>query len=97
MRQPGARVGSGAGALSGAGTLVASGTVAAGWGAPQNLQAIAVSTSEIDLSWEAVPSATGYDVERNGVVIATDVADTSYQDTGLASSTSYTYRVRAVA
>ena len=84
-------------ALSGGGTLAADGTVSAGWGAPENLQASAISTTEIDLSWDAVPGASGYDVERDGIVIATDVMPTTYQDTGLTPSTSYTYRVRAVA
>jgi hypothetical protein len=44
-----------------------------------------------------VEDASGYDVERDGTVIAYDLSDTSYSDTGLTPSTSYTYRVRAVA
>lgn len=37
----------------------------------------------------------GYDVERNGVVIATDVPVASYADIGLNAGTTYSYRVRA--
>ncbi len=64
---------------------------------PTGLVAIAVSPSQINLSW--VPSTdnvgvAGYQVYRNGsqVAIATS---TSYQDTGLAASTTYTYTVVA--
>ena len=32
---------------------------------PQNFQAIAASSTEIDLSWNAVPGATGYTVSRS--------------------------------
>lgn len=64
--------------------------------APRNLQAVAVSGSQIDLTWDALGYATAYDIERDGVVIATDVATTSYSDTGLDGSTEYTYRVRGV-
>ena len=95
--KPGTPLIQGAAALSGGGAIAAAGTVIPGWGAPENLQAVAVSTSQIDLSWDEVIDASGYDVERDGVVIAWDVLDTTYQDTGLTSSTSYTYRVRAVA
>lgn len=64
--------------------------------APKNLQAVAVSGSQIDLTWDALGYATAYDIERDGVVIATDVATNSYSDTGLTGSTEYTYRVRGV-
>ena len=90
----------GASALSSAGTLAADGNVVSGsggWGAPDNLIATAISASQIDLSWDEVEGASGYDVERGGVVIAQNVAVNSYADTGLSSSTLYTYRVRAVA
>ena len=95
--KPGAITVSGACVLSGAASISAAGVVVPGWGAPENLIATAVSTSQINLSWDEVTGASGYDVERNGVVIAWDVVPTAYQDTGLTASTSYTYRVRAVA
>ena len=37
-----------------------------------------------------------FDIERDGVVIESDYATTTYSDTGLTPNTSYTYRVRAV-
>ena len=71
---------------------------------PGTPTANAVSGSEIDLSWGASNDnvgVTGYLVERcqgvgcsNFTQIATPTG-TSYKDTGLSASTSYTYRVRA--
>jgi hypothetical protein len=67
------------------------------WGAVRGLTADPISTSRIDLEWDPVFGATGYDVERDGVVIAEDVAGLSYSDvTGLVASTEYDYRVAAV-
>jgi hypothetical protein len=63
---------------------------------PVNGVATGVSTSQMDLTWDAFPGATGYDVERDGTVIATNVATNAYSDTGLGSGTSHDYRVRAV-
>jgi hypothetical protein len=72
---------------------------------PGNLTASAVSGTQINLSWTASAETGGtvasYLVERcsganctNFVQIGT-TASTSYNDTGLAGSTSYTYRGRA--
>ena len=72
--------------------------------APAGLTATAVSTSQISLSWTASTdnvAVTGYKVERcsgascsNFNQIATPTA-TTFNDTGLTASTSYSYRVRA--
>ena len=72
--------------------------------APAGLTATATSSSQINLSWTASTdnvAVTGYKLERcTGVScstfaeIATPTA-TSYSDTGLSASTSYSYRVRA--
>ncbi|HEX5483016.1 MAG TPA: fibronectin type III domain-containing protein, partial [Terriglobia bacterium] len=72
--------------------------------APGNLTATAASTTQINLSWTASASSSGiadYLVERcagaacaNFAQIATPTA-TTYNDTGLTSNTSYSYRVRA--
>ncbi|MEJ2009202.1 MAG: NPCBM/NEW2 domain-containing protein [Acidobacteriota bacterium] len=64
---------------------------------PAGLTATAASSSQINLSW--TPSTdnvgvAGYKVYRNGTQIATSAANT-YSDTGLLSSTSYTYGVAA--
>src|SRR2546428_9392667 len=71
--------------------------------------ATAVSSSQISLSWTAPSdnggsSITGYKVERSadggttwGTVVAnTGSTATSYSDTGLAHTTTYTYRVSAI-
>src|SRR4029077_18001859 len=72
--------------------------------APTNLTATAASASQINLAWTASTDnvgVTGYRVERctgaacsNFVQISTPTA-TIFNDTGLAASTSYSYRVRA--
>ena len=72
--------------------------------APTNLAASVVSSSQIDLAWQDnASSETGFRIERcsgancaSFVEIATVGANvTSYQNTGLIASTSYSYRVRA--
>ncbi len=76
---------------------------------PTNLSASTVSSSQIDLSWNAPgnnggSSITGYKIERSTdgggswstIVSSTGSSSTTYSDTGLASSTTYTYRVSAI-
>jgi YVTN family beta-propeller protein len=76
--------------------------------APQNLQASG-SNSQVTLSWAASASnggsaITGYEIERstdNGntwsvITSNTGSTATTYSDTGLSPSTSYTYRVSAI-
>lgn len=67
---------------------------------PQNFQATAVSSGEIDLSWNnSDPTVTSYVVQRqaaNGTYIqlATVPASThSYNDVGLSPATPYTYSI----
>lgn len=65
---------------------------------PQNLQATAVSTSEINLEWEASTdqiSVEGYEVHRGGAFLAQVINATAYADTGLANATEYCYAVLA--
>ena len=71
---------------------------------PGTLTATAVSGSEVDLAWGASSDnvgVSGYQLERcqgNGCNNFTQIATptgTSYKDTGLSPSTSYSYRVRA--
>jgi hypothetical protein len=65
------------------------------------LNGSAASSTEVSLTWNAVPTATSYRVERKGpgdvdfVEIASNVTATSYNDTGRTPNTSYDYRVRA--
>jgi chitodextrinase len=73
--------------------------------APSNLAATAASSTQINLTWSASTETggtiSGYLVERcsgagcsNFAQISTPTA-TTFNDTGLAASTSYSYRVRA--
>ncbi len=66
--------------------------------APGNLVATARDTTTVDLSWTAATDnigVAGYDVYRNGTLIAPLGATTVYTDTAAAPATSYTYTVRA--
>jgi chitodextrinase len=65
--------------------------------APTNLLATAISSSQINLSWTASTDnvgVTGYKIYRNGSQIGTSAA-TSYSDSGLTASTTYSYTVSA--
>ena len=76
-------------------------------GVPTGLQAMAVSTNQVNLSWTAASgSVTGYNIYRgttpggedylapiNGAILATG---TSFSDTTVAANTQYFYSVEAV-
>ncbi len=65
---------------------------------PDGLLAQAISSSQINLSWAASTDNVGvteYRIYRNNTQIATTTSNTSYSDTGLSSSTTYTYNVSA--
>jgi chitodextrinase len=71
---------------------------------PTGLSATAVSSSQINLSWNASTdnvAVTGYQLQRCQGVGCTSFADlatpsgTSFNDTGLSASTTYRYQVRA--
>ena len=73
--------------------------------APTGLTATAISATRIDLGWTASTDnvgVTGYRVERCAGAACTNFAQvgtptaTSFSNTGLAASTTYRYRVRAV-
>ncbi len=67
---------------------------------PTGLAATAVSASQVNLSWTASTDnvgVTGYKVYRDGILVAgSQVAITSYSDTGLTASTVYSYTVSAI-
>ncbi|MDE1815054.1 MAG: fibronectin type III domain-containing protein [Thaumarchaeota archaeon] len=76
---------------------------------PTGLSATAASSSQINLSWTAPSNnggsaITGYEIQRstNGgstwstIVPNTGTTGTIYSDTGLSSSTTYTYQVSAI-
>src|SRR5271157_271431 len=70
---------------------------------PSNLQAVAVSQTQINLMWSAADTnATKFHIERksgpNGTyaeIAAVPSTATSYQDTTVQPSTAYTYRMRS--
>jgi hypothetical protein len=64
---------------------------------PTNVAAHVVSSSQVNLTWAASTddvAVAGYYVFRNGSQITT-TSDTSYSDTGLSPSTTYSYTVQA--
>jgi chitodextrinase len=66
--------------------------------APTGLAATAVLTTQINLSWNASTDnvgVTGYQILRNGTQVGTSTT-TSFSDTGLSPSTTYSYAVKAV-
>jgi hypothetical protein len=75
---------------------------AVGPAAPAGLTATAVSTSQINLTWNAATNAAGYNVQRSAInggpyaVIATGVTTTNYTDTGLTGGSTYYYMVSAL-
>ena len=63
---------------------------------PTNLTATAISSSQINLSWNASTdniAIAGYKLYRGGVQIATITSGTTYQNTGLPPLTSFSYTV----
>ncbi|HDO23825.1 MAG TPA: hypothetical protein ENG99_01255 [bacterium] len=65
---------------------------------PQNLTATAISSSRIDLVWDASTDdvgVVGYRMYRSGSFLMESLADTSVSDTGLEQSTQYCYAVSA--
>ncbi|MFE6833741.1 chitinase [Streptomyces sp. NPDC057705] len=63
--------------------------------APTGLTASATSSSSVSLHWSAVPGATSYTVHRDGAA-PFSVTSAAAAVTGLAASTTYTFRVSAV-
>lgn len=63
--------------------------------APTGLAVSATTSSSISLSWNASSGATSYQIYRNGANVGTSTS-TSYTDSGLNASTTYTYDVVAV-
>jgi YD repeat-containing protein len=68
---------------------------------PSGLTATAVSASQINLSWSGSTDTggsglRGYKITRNGsALVSTTSTATTYSDTGLVASTTYTYTVAA--
>ncbi|GAB3940932.1 hypothetical protein GCM10028805_03510 [Spirosoma harenae] len=72
-------------------------------GIPQNLQATATSSTQINVKWDAVAGASGYQLERspNGNdgwqnIGPSPATATTFTDNGRTPNTRYYYRVRAL-
>lgn len=65
------------------------------FGVPSGFE-VAPSGTGLGLEWDDTAQASGYDVERDGVVIAQDVPVSSYQDNAVTAGSTHGYRVRAV-
>lgn len=71
--------------------------------AASSVKATAISWSEIDVSWPAINSASGYEVWRSitgatgayTLLTTTGVSSTSYANVGLSGLTQYCYEVRS--
>jgi hypothetical protein len=71
---------------------------AAAFGAPANLAYTDVANGanrDIQITWDSVSGATGYDVERDGVIIAPNIGAATYTDSARPPTTFHSYRVRA--
>lgn len=64
--------------------------------APTGLMASSGDSGHVPLIWTASSGAASYNVYQGGVLIATNVATTSYNATGLVNGTPYTFYVTAV-
>lgn len=63
------------------------------------LAASVVSSTEVDLNWVASTdnvAVSHYVIRRDGAVLVANTSSTSFRDTGLEASTSYSYTVAAV-
>ena len=66
---------------------------------PPNLLAVAASSTQVDLTWDAATDnteVTGYRVYRDGALAQTTAGATSVSDSGLTPATLYTYTVTAI-
>ncbi|HET6771591.1 MAG TPA: DNRLRE domain-containing protein, partial [Actinomycetota bacterium] len=65
---------------------------------PSNLQATAVNSNRVDMTWTASTDnvgVTNYDIYRNSSLLTSVGAVTSYSDTTASPDTTYSYQVRA--
>ena len=73
------------------------GSAGGGLPAPTGVSTSGATAGSMVIGWSAVSGASGYNVYRGGSKVnAGPVAATSYTDTGLAASTSYSWTVAAI-
>lgn len=91
------RIASGSGSGSGSGAGTGTPPTNPALPAPTGLTVSGATATSMTLGWGAVSGANGYNIYRNGnKTNALSVSVTSYTDTGLAPSTTYSWTVRAV-
>lgn len=61
---------------------------------PGNLRTTGVTSTTVDLAWDASSGATSYEVRRDGALVGTPTS-TSFRDSGLLPGTTYSYTVAA--
>ena len=64
---------------------------------PENLRAKATSAFSVEVGWDPVSGADGYEVDRVHGPGSVRVTGTRHEETGLAPETTYALRVRAIA
>jgi hypothetical protein len=82
------------------GTINGSQSVMVGPATPTGLMATAVTTTQVNLSWNASPGATQYEIVRasagSGYTTLTTTAGMSTTDMTVSAGTTYLYEVRAI-
>ena len=63
--------------------------------APVNLTSSNVTSTSVDLAWNLVLQADGYNIYQDGAIITSSVTN-GYSVTGLTTATTYSYQVSAV-
>src|SRR5439155_21607410 len=65
---------------------LAAGSTASTLPAPTNVVVVQTSTTQARVTWDAVPGAAGYDVQRNGAPYGSSAATTFYDVSAYATS-----------
>ncbi|QAA33654.1 glycosyl hydrolase family 18 protein [Clostridium manihotivorum] len=61
---------------------------------PELVSAVALGTSQVNVTWNSVSNATSYDIEIDGAVVTN--VNSPYSHKGLAAGSTHSYRVRAI-
>ena len=62
---------------------------------PDCVECAGMAMPEADLSWQASPGATSYEVYRNGTLLQASITQASFEDMTVTSGLTYTYTVAA--
>jgi poly(3-hydroxybutyrate) depolymerase len=64
--------------------------------APTGLAVTGTTSSTVSLSWNSAPGATSYNIYRGGSKVGSGITSTTYTDSGLSASTTYSYTATGV-